>query len=165
MADETTQGAGETPGQGETPDFETWLGEQDETVRGVIDGHTQGLRAALDTERTQRKDLAKQLRELTGKLDQNSDAAQQLGKLSGQLESAQKRADFVEAAARAGCSDVRLAWLAAQADDLTVDDVKAAYPQLFMAQTRAATHAGNGSQSPVASGKSMNNFIRRAAGR
>lgn len=163
MAEEQ-QATGETPGQGETPDFETWLTAQDESARSLIDSHTQGLRGALDAERTQRKDLSKQLRDLTGKLE--GEAARQVGELSTRLETAQKRADFVEAAARAGCSDVRLAWLAAQADDLTVDDVKTAYPQLFVPASRPTTNAGQGAGATNGGAtRDMNLFIRRAAGR
>lgn len=167
MADET-QGQGGTPEtQGETPapvDFDTWLGSQDETVKGLLTQHTGGLRTALQQERDNAKQLAKQLKELGGKLEANSEAAKQVAELSSRLETEQRRADFVQEAAAAGCRDLRLAWLAANADGLTVKQVQAQHPDLFA--PRATTNAGHGASAPAAGAqKDMNSFIRRAAGR
>lgn len=166
MADEGQAQGGTPEGQGETPEpveFDAWLEGQDETVRGLIDGHTKGLKSALDTERNNAKALAKQIRELSGKLDANSDAAKQLTELSGKLETEQKRADFYEAATAAGCRNLRLAWLAASADGLTLDQVRAQHPDLF---ARPATNAGNGAATAAGgAARDMNAYIRRAAGR
>jgi len=168
MADEGQAQGGTPEGQGETPSavsFDAWLGDQDETVRGLIDGHTKGLKSALETERANAKGLAKQIRELSGKLDQNSDAAKQLTELSGKLETEQKRADFYEAATAAGCRNLRLAWLAASVDGLTLEQVRTQHPDLFGA-TRPATNAGNGAQqAQTGAAQGMNAFIRKAAGR
>ena len=167
MPDET-QGQGGTPeAQGETPaavDFDTWLGSQDETVKGLLTQHTGGLRTALQQERDNAKQLAKQLKELGGKLEANSEAAKQVAELSSRLETEQRRADFVQEAAAAGCRDLRLAWLAANADNLTVKQVQAQHPDLFA--PRPATNAGHGaSNANGGAQRDMNAFIRRAAGR
>lgn len=165
MADDKQQDAGGTPDQGETPTYDEWYSGQGEDVRGLIDGHTQGLRSALDSERAQAKTLAKELKALSGKLDANSEAAKELETVRTKLESAQAQAEFYETATAAGCRDLRLAWLVASADDLTVDQVKARHPDLFMVARPAAANAGNGAATPPQPGRSMNDYIRRAAGR
>ena len=167
MADEQ-QGQGGTPeAQGETPapvDFDTWLGSQDETVKGLLSTHTGGLRTALQQERDNAKQLAKQLKELGGKLEANSEAAKQVAELSSRLETEQRRADFVQEAAAAGCRDLRLAWLAANADNLTVKQVQAQHPDLFA--PRPATNAGHGATAPASGAqRDRNALIRKAAGR
>lgn len=166
MPEEPQQGQSETQGQEtEQLDFDAWLGSQDEKVRALLDNHTKGLRSALEGERSQRKELAKQLKELTGKVEANSDAAKQLAEISGRLELEEKRADFYEKASTAGCRNLRLAWLAAQADNLTVEQVKAQHPELF-GTSKPDTGAGHGAGSGGGGEtKDMNAFIRRAAGR
>ena len=168
MADEQ-QGSGGTPqAQGETPkpieNFDEWVAGQPEPVQSLLDKHTGGLRTALQTERENAKQLAKQLKELGKTLDQSSDAAKQLSEMQGRLETEQRRADFVQEAAAAGCRDLRLAWLAANADGLTLKQVMAQHPDLFAA-VRPVTNAGNGAQQATGGARNMNNFIRRAAGR
>jgi len=168
MADKQAQD-GMSGDQGGTPEpesFDAWLEGQDETVRGLIDGHTKGLKSALETERNNAKALTKEIRELSGRLDQNSDTARQLTELSGKLETEQKRADFYEAATAAGCRNLRLAWLAASTDELTLDETKAQYPDLFESPRAATTNAGRGAQQPGGGAtRDMNMYIRAAAGR
>lgn len=169
MAEESAQAQGGTPeGQGGKPeamDYESWIAEQPDTVRGMLSERDAPLRNALQQERENAKTLSKQLRELSGKLDANSEAAKQVAELSGRLETEQKRAGFYEQATAAGCRDVRLAWLAASADGLTMEQVKAQHPDLF-APLRAATNAGNGANAPGGGAqRDMNAYIRRAAGR
>jgi len=167
MADET-QGQGGTPeAQGETPapvDFDTWLGSQDETVKGLLTQHTGGLRTALQQERDNAKQLAKQLKELGGKLEANSEAAKQVAELSAKLEEAQRYAEFYKEASTAGCRYPDLAWDAAKARDLTLKQVQQQYPDLFA--PRPATNAGHGaSNANGGAQRDMNAFIRKAAGR
>ena len=169
MPEETQGQSGTQTAQGETPkpelNFDEWMATQPEPVQSLLDKHTGGLRTALQTERDNAKTLARQVKELSGKLDANSDAGKQLAELSGKLETEQRRADFVQEAAAAGCRDLRLAWLAANADGLTLKQVMAQHPDLF-AVVRPATNAGNGAQQTGAGGaRDMNSFIRRAAGR
>ena len=167
MADEATQAAGGTQAaEGGTPDFDGWLAGQDETVRGLIDTHTSGLRSALQQERATAKAMAKQLKELSSKAEAGSELAKQLAEMQGRVETEQRRADFYEAATAAGCRNVKLAWLAANGDKLTVEQVKAQYPDLFAAARPPATNAGSGAAAAAGgAGKSMDAFIRRAAGR
>jgi hypothetical protein len=161
-----TPAAGATPSQDAQPSFDSWLASQDETTKGLVTSRFSTLESTLSTERNERKELAKQLKKMTGDLDANSEAAQKLTTLTSELESAQRRAEFVEAAALAGCTNPKLAYLAAQADDLkTIDQVKAAYPALFATLRPPATNAGQGARQPPGGAATMNDMIRRAAGR
>jgi hypothetical protein len=172
MPDNPQDQASETPANGETPqnaneqlNFDAWIASQTDPIQGLVTEHTQGLRSALETERQQRKDLAKQIKDLTGKLDANSDAAKQLGELSSNLDAAQKRADFYEAATAAGCVRLKPAFLVAQADNLNIAQVKEQYPELFAVARTPQTHAGGGTATSPPPSQDMNQAIRRAAGR
>lgn len=163
MSDDTNTGD-TTNDESGTLDFDTWLKSQDDKVKGLLDGHTKGLKSSLEGERKQRESVAKKLKEVTGKLDASSDAAKQLTELSGKLETEQKRADFYEKAVDAGCKKPRTAWILAQADDLTIEQVKTANPELFTA--KASTNGGNGAGSGGGGEKQdMNSLIRKKAGR
>jgi hypothetical protein len=168
-------GQDQQQGQGETLDFETWLGRQDDTVKGLIDGHTKGLKSALESERTQRKDFERQLREAAGKLEKGSEAEQRVTKLADDLGTATRRADFYEVASAAGCTNLKLAWLAVSQDadlmdsrgNVRMEALKQAFPELFKAtqQPAARGNAGSGAGQGGTPTASMNDFIRRAAGR
>lgn len=156
-----------TPTDGETPTFESWLDSQDESVKGLIDGHVKGLKSALDNERTQRSDLARQLREVTTKAEKESEL------VSAQLEAAERRAAFYEDAGRPeiGCSNPKAALALAQAEGLfdkggrvDWDALKAAAPELFRPRVPQG-NAGVGTGSPPPATNSMNDFIRAAARR
>ena len=165
MADEQTQGNGETPPTGETPTFEQWLEEQDDTALSLIDSHTQGLRSALDSEREQRKSLARELKTISGKLDANSDAAKEVETLRGKLEAESARVEFYEEATQAGCRNLKLAWLAASSENLTIRQVQGQYPELFARQTAPSSNAGNGAGTPPGPARDLNLYIRQAAGK
>lgn len=171
MADQQQQN-GETPEQGNSPaSFEDWLLEQPEQVQALAGKHTQGLKSALDAERQQRKDLAKQLKELERTAEQGSEAARTLGEMSAKLEAAERVAAFYRDALQPeiGCANPRAAFLVAQADGLFTRSgepdwkaIRAAAPELF--RQRATANGGvSNTQPPKASG--MNEFIRAAAGR
>jgi len=151
--------------------FDGWIGTQDETVQQLIDGHVNGLKSALTTERNQRKELAKALKEATKELEKGTDARSRLEEISGQLEAAEKRLSFAEAMA-GQVTNVKLAWLAAQeigAVDQTgavnMESLKANYPELFVKKTVPAGNAGDGAGGSRPGPKDMNSFIRTAAGR
>lgn len=170
-------GGGETPAASQegsaTPTFESWLGSQDETVKGLIDGHVKGLKSALESERTQRSDLARQLRDVTARAEKGSELEKALTEVSAQLEVTERRAAFYEEAGRPeiGCTNPRLAYLAAVEGDL-IDKrghidwaaLKASAPELFRrsATSGSADGGAGASKAPAAD---MNLFIRRAAGR
>jgi hypothetical protein len=153
--------------------FESWLGSQDETVKGLIDGHIKGLKSALESERAQRSDLARQLRDVTAKAEKGSELEKALMEVSTQLEAAERRAAFYEEAGRPeiGCLNPKAAFALAQAEDLfdkrgRVDweALKANAPELFRPRVPQG-NAGLGTSGPPPAHKSMNDFIRRAAGR
>lgn len=169
--DNQTQGAG---GQTQTPPtFDAWLAAQDDGVRGLIDGHTRGLRTALESERGERKGLEKQVRDLASKSEKDSDAQKRLTEIADQLSETDRRAAFYEAAHTAGVTNLKLAYTVAVQDEMfdrhgnaNLERLKQAYPELF-AGARTTTPAGNAgagtNTQPPAGG--MNAFIRRAAGR
>ena len=177
-------GSGDPGGQGEGGQggqqqqqplvFDTWIAGQGDEVKALLDGHTRGLRTALESERTSRKDLERQLREAAAKAEKGSDAQKQLESLSGQLETLGRQTEFMEAAHAAGVTNLKLAWLAVQQDSALSDRsgrvdwkrFQEQYPELFggAKQKAPAGNAGAGTQGQ-APHAGMNEFIRRAAGR
>lgn len=171
----TTQGE-QTDAQsqaGETPaDFEAWLAGQPDDVKTLYESHTSGLKSALKSERQRSADMATQLREAAAKAEGETKAA--LEDMAGKAEAEARRADFYEAAAGAGCADLKLAYLAAQADNLFNRDgtpdiaaVKAAHPSLFAAPRVPDARAGKGALAGNGrtGGAAINDAIRRAAGK
>lgn len=162
---------GQEQGQ-QQPTFEGWLAGQDGTVKGLIESHVKGLKTALETERTERGNLSKQLKDLAGKADKDSDLQKALTGAQQQLEAAERRAVFAEEASRPeiGCSNPKLAFVLATQENLfdrrgnpDWTAIKAAAPELFRRGTGSAdggAGAGNGPQK-----FDMNMIIRRAAGR
>jgi len=165
-------GNGEGGGQdGDALTFDGWYGGLAEDVKGLLDGHVSGLKSALTDERNQRKELAKQLKEASGKLEQGSEARKSLDALTANLDEATSRADFYEAASVAGVKNLKLAYLAAKDGGLIANGridfeaLKTAAPELFGAVRPPAGNAGSGAGQEGAPAKSMNGFIRAAAGR
>ncbi len=182
MPDE--QNSGGTPGEqqenaqtGDRPVvFETWYEAQDEATKALLEQHTKGLKSALERERIQRSELAKQLRETSGKLEKGSEAEKVIVDLQAQLEAKNREADFIASAIHPeiGCSNPKLAYMLASAEGLFDRKgnpdwaaVKAAAPELFQSMTQslrpgsADAGAGRGQSRPP----DMNSLIRRAAGR
>ena len=170
MPDKENQNEG---GQQEDVTFEGWLEGQDEQVRGLIDGHVSGLKSALQSERDQRKDFEKQLKDAVSQVEAGSEARKKLDTLTGQLEAQAQQADFYEAAHAAGVANLRLAWMAVQQDESLVDRhgradmarLKEHYPELFPSPKSPAGNAGTGTQTPPQGARGMNDFIRQASGR
>lgn len=171
---------GNQPGQGQpggqTPpalpqSFDDWLKGQDEGMRKLADEHVKGLKSALETERSQRKDFERQLREAASKLEKDSTERKNLEELAGRLQGLERQTAFFDAAHGAGVTNLRLAWLAAQEAEL-VDDrgradfgkLKERFPELFRTAAPPPGNAGAGTQQPP-SRQTMNDLIRRAAGR
>lgn len=171
---------GGTNGQGNQSDgqqppapqsFDEWLKAQDESVRRLADDHVKGLKSALETERTQRKDFERQLRDAAGKLEKDSAERKGLEGLAEKLQGLERQTAFFDAAHGAGVSNLRLAWLAAENAGL-VDDrgradfgrLKDGFPELFRTVAVPPGNAGAGTQKPP-SQQTMNSLIRRAAGR
>lgn len=169
---------------GETPAPETWdewlalQGDDDRTViETLYNAQTAGLKSALQKERDTNKDLTKQLKALSGKLEEGSEVRQQVEAMTGALEAAQSRADFFEMAAspEIGLVDAKAAWALMQADPDSYthrgkpdfDALKEAHPHLFRQAPRTPqANAGSGAgQGASPQQFDMNDFIRAAAGR
>lgn len=160
--------------QQDTPQsFEVWLDGQPDTIKELYKGHTSGLKSALEKERESNKELTKQIKGLSSKMEEGSDAKKALDDIASKLDTESNRADFYEEASGKGVVDLKLAWLAvqAEAEDLirkgrvNFDELKARHPQLFTQQQPVPrSNAGSGAgQQPGAPG-GMNDFIRKAAG-
>lgn len=153
--------------------FEAWQAALPEDQKALIEGHTRGLKSALDSERGTRKDLEKQLRDLAKKAESGSEAQTQLTQLADNLQSADRKADFYEAAHAAGVKNLKLAHTVAVSDELfdkhgrvNFDEMKKSYPELFGAVAAPRGDAGSGTQTSGQGGKAdMNSAIRKAAGR
>lgn len=166
----TTTGASETPAA--PLEFESWIAEQPEPVKALLDGHTKGLKSALETERNSRKELEKTLREMAGKAEKGSETQAQLTQMADQLKAEQTRANFFEAAHAAGIGNLKAAYTLAVADGLfdgkgqpDFAALKASYPELFAgAKKLPAGDAGAGTSTKQPTGETMNDIIRRAAG-
>jgi hypothetical protein len=165
---------GQGQGEGGTP--ETWeavLEGLPEDARSLYESHTQGLRSALESERGQRRDLARQLREATEALEEGSDARTQLESLTQAAEAAEQRVAFYEEAAGQGVKNFKLAWLAAQESDafdrrgnVQWERLQEEFPELFQAKQQSAPgNAGAGTNQAPGGGADMNAIIRRGAGR
>jgi hypothetical protein len=146
-------GQGGQAGTGQAPKpttYDEWLAGQDEATKTLLGTHTQGLRSALDSERTQRKDLERQLRDTAGKLDKDSDARKSLDELANKLASTERQSNFYDEAHRQGANNLKLAYLAASGDGL-IDDkgkvdwaqLKSKFPQLFTQPAQASTGQAN----------------------
>lgn len=174
------QGGGGSAGDGKATEggdpplaFDSWIKDQPENVRTMLDGHTRGLKTALDKERDDRKKLEKDLRDLAGKAEKDSDAQKKLTEMADQMGEADRRADFYEAAHAAGISNLKLAYTVAVQDEMfdrkgavNFEEMKKGYPELFGGATKKpAGNAGEGTNNNQPTGKGMNDFIRRSAGR
>ncbi len=168
-------GSGGQP-DGETPPevltFETWYGKLDAQQRGLFDEHVSGLKTALATERQNRADLSKQIKDLAAKAEKGSELEKQLTDASQRLEVAERRAAFAEEASRpdVACSNVKAAYALAVAEQLfdrhgrpDWNALKITAPELFRKPTVGSADGGAGTnQGPKLD---MNTLIRRAAGR
>ncbi len=157
----------------ETFDFDTWLGEQPEHVKKGYEGHTAGLKSALQTEREQRKEFTKQLGELSKRADKGSEAEKALSETLTRLQETERRAAFFEGAGKSeiGCTNAKAAYLVANAGGLFTragepdwNAIKAEAPELF-ARKVPPGNAGSGNGSPPAQKADMNSYIRAASGR
>lgn len=161
--------AGATAQQPEN--FEQWLAAQADDVQGMFETHIAGLKSALSTERDNRKQLAKTVKDLQASAGKASDLQERLVALEAQMAEQGHYAQFVEAAAAVGVKNIRLAWLAAKefsllddSGEVDLDALKAQVPELFAKPTPLVS-AGAGTGAPPKTATSMNDLIRSAAGR
>ena len=187
MADNPTPGTGEgnptPPDQNPTPEpqenppsetpatFDEWIKGQGDDVQDLFDGYVSGLRSALDSERNERKSLAKQIKDLGKQAEEGSELRQQLTNLTTALESVQRRTAFYESAP-GDVANLKLAYLAASDAGMVDDDgvdwqaMRQRFPELFKRTVVPAGNAGSGAgQNGAQPPHTMNDFIRGAAGR
>ncbi len=155
------------------PTFDSWLQGQPDEIKGLISAHTAGLKSALDSERSQRKDLAKALKDATKDLETGTEARKALEGLTAKLENQEKQLAFYDAATAAGVSNLRLAWIAAReagavdkAGNVNMETLKKEYPELFKRTPPLPpgnAGAGANGQRPGQSG-GMDSLIRQVAG-
>jgi hypothetical protein len=175
----TPTGGQNTPAQGQgqpqpqaPQTFDQWIAAQPQDVQAMFNEHVSGLRSALASERTEKKGLSQQIAEMAKKAESGSEAQKQLEGISKQLQDAETRADFAEQAIEQGCTRVKLAFIAAQQDQL-IDQrgrinwtqLKETYPELFRASAPAPRgNAGAGAQQgSQGAGMSMDDYIRARA--
>lgn len=181
MAD-SGAGSGGTPvgtdseGDGGTPQpeltFDTWYGGLDSAQKGLLDSHVNGLKTALITERQDRAELSKRIKDLAAKAEKGSELETQLNEAYGKLEAAERRAQFAEDALRPeiGCSNAKAAYALAVNEGLfdskgrtDWQTLKTLAPELFRKPGPGSADGGAGvNHGPKLD---MNSIIRRAAGR
>ena len=169
----TEQTTTEAPGAAATgtppPTFDAWLEARTPEEKALLEGHTKGLKSALDSERETRKDLEKQVRDLAGKAEKGSEMEAQLTKTADSLADATRRADFMEAAHAAGVTNLKLAYTVAVQDEMfdrqgrpNFESMKAQYPELFASGKpvipTGSAGVGTGTEPPPVA--DMNAFIR-----
>ncbi len=113
----TNQNTGSETGQSNET-FESWLETQDETVKSLISGHTQGLSNTVKAVRQERDDFAKQIKDLSAKVEAGSDTQKELERMTAELEAANRRNDFFEGAAANGCLNFKAAFALASSENL-----------------------------------------------
>ena len=151
--------------------YDEWLAAQDEATKALIESNTKGLKSALESERTSRKSLEKDVRELAGKAEKGSEAERQLTEMADRIKSADAKTDFYEAAHGRGITNLRLAWMVTQQDQLydrrgnpDFEALKSGYPELFAKPLTPQGNAGSGTGTQPTPKKTMNDFIRARAG-
>jgi hypothetical protein len=170
--------AGQTQQEGVTPPvaqmtFDDWYQAADDATKALLDQHTRGLKSALEAERAERKTAEKALRDAAGKLEAGSAARVDLEAQAERVAATERRASFYEVAHAAGVADLKLAWLAASESNLfdrkgnpDIEALRQQHPALFGTPTapRAPGNAGAGAGQSPAPTRSMNDYIRAAAG-
>src|ERR1051325_209486 len=74
--------------------------DQRELAEKFREHHVANVQRALEAERTEKKTLSKQIKELSSKATGNTDLEKQLQELSSKADASTLRADFYEEAAR-----------------------------------------------------------------
>lgn len=152
--------------------FDSWITEQPDPVKSLLDGHTRGLKSALDSEREARKGMEKQIKDLAAKAEKGSDLERQLTELVNQQNAAEVRAAFYEEAHSVGISNLKLAYIVASQEGMidqkgrvNWEGLKKGYPELFAATIKPAPgNAGSGTGSAPgqkSANQIMNDFILR----
>lgn len=171
MAEESNTNQNTNPETGQANEtFESWLEKQDEAVKGLISGHTQGLSNTVKAVRQERDALAAQIKALSSKVEAGSDTQKALERMTAELEAANRRNDFFEGAAANGCNNFKAAFALATAENLFKKNgspdweaLKQEAPQLFEQKKTQPAFSGNGAKGSEGntSASEIDDFIRR----
>lgn len=161
--------------------WDGWLETLDEAERGRVtrlyEAKHGGLLKALESERSERKAYERQLRDAASQLKDGDANKAALTEMADKLEAANRKADFFKEAARpeTGLSDPEAAWIIANAKadeffdrrgNLNLALLKDRHPGLFgRPPVTPPANAGNGSGAQTPPANTMNQMIRRQAGR
>ena len=147
--------------------FEGWYKALPADVQGLVDDHVDGLRSALNTERSERKSLEKRLKEIQKQADEGRRRQSQLQQLSDEMSAATARASFFEAAHTA---DVRTcAWpgwrptmpaSSTRKPEQWTSPNCAKWLELFAGKTLPPANAGAGARQTGVAKPGMNDFTR-----
>lgn len=161
-------GKGSEGGKPEFEDFASFLAKQPKEVRDLYDQDVQGLKSTVTATRSERDNLAAQIKELTKQAGKGTELETQLTQLSASLEEANRKADFMAEAPGMECKNAKAAYALMLADKLYDKKgnpdwtaIKAAAPELF-GKKISKTNAGDGAGDPPAAG-GMNAWIRNQA--
>lgn len=168
MADQMSQADTDTEVQ------ETEVKQENELKPEVAAEELRRARSEAARYRTERNELARQIKDLLPKAEKGSELERSLTEIQSKVESAEKRAMFMEESVRPGveCRNPRAAYALALADNLFTrtgapdwKSIKEVAPELF-GRTPASVNAnaGEGMGKPL-SKTDMNQVIRRMAGR
>lgn len=159
-------------------DFTSWLAGQKEDIQKVVkplfDAHVKGLRSSLEAAREERDDFSRQLRDAAKKLKADSDERKEFEGLADKLDEANRRADFFEEATDNNCHNARAAFAIAKAENLFTKSgapdwkkIQEAVPEFFTEKKKVIKKrtAGEGAEGQHSGASSMNDWIRRSAGR
>lgn len=158
-------------GDGKQPvsEFESFLSTLAAEQRALLESHERGLKTALDSEREARKELERQIKQLSKTADESHKA--ELKQLQEQLDATNRRSRFAEEAHLAGVNNITLAYLAAQEFKLfdangqvNLEGLREKAPQLFVQRKAPPGNGGEGSGGTGQKTASMNDIIRSARG-
>lgn len=169
-----SKGGGASQSSATYETFDAFLSAQPPEIRDLYTSHVSGLTSALKSERSRGSDLEKQLRDAAKKADRGSDLEKELNARADELAQTRLQTTFYEKAHAAGIRNLSLAFIAARQSGL-VDDrgecdytkLKTQFPELFSAPVPATPPGspGSGTGRAPTDNLSMNDRIRRAAGR
>jgi len=153
--------------------FDTWVKDQPDDVKTMLEGRHGRVLADLVGERKTRQDLEKKVRDLAAKSEKDGEMQKQLTDLADKMGEADRRAEFFEAAHAVGVTNLKLAYTVAVTDEMfdrrgqvNFEQLKQQYPELFgSVRKQAPGGAGNGTGGEQKPTGTMNDWIRKKSGR
>ena len=154
------------------PTFDQWHEGLDDGAKELLKGHVSGLKTSLATERDARSEAETSVRDLAKKAEKGSEAQAELTKLADTLAESNQQLEFYEQAHSAGITNMKLAYIVAQQDDLinkrgvvNIEKLKENYPELFSKTLTPGADAGDGKEQKPKPKAGMNEALRAAAGK